>query len=146
MKTTELQLADLRAIPENTPIVMVNLLRYRQAAAYVGRAAPAGVHSGREAYFQGYIPAFQKLAEALGGEAAEMKPLYLGASVAGLVLPPEERWDDVGIISYPNIAAFRSIVASEAYAREAAPHRLAALEDWRLIATVPIELLSPPRS
>lgn len=135
MKTTELQLTNLREIPENRPVVMVNLLRYRQEAAYAG-AAPPGVRSGREAYAQGYIAAFKKIAATIGGRAAEMHPLYFGAVVAGLVLPPEERWDDVGIISYPDVATFRRIVESEAYAREAAPHRLAALEDWRLIATV----------
>jgi hypothetical protein len=135
MKTIELPLSNLREIPENTPVVMLNLLRYRQEAAYPG-AAPAGVRSGRDAYYQCYIPTFMKLAAATGGRAAEMRPLFLGAAVAGLVLPPDERWEEVALISYPDIAAFRIIVESEAYAREAAPHRLAALEDWRLIATV----------
>src|SRR6185369_13256948 len=120
------------AIPENTPVVMLNLLRYRKEAAYHGSARPPGVRTGREAYYEGYIPTFRKLAAAIGGRAAEMRPLYFGAAVAGLVVPGDERWDDVALISYPDVAAFRSIVESEAYAREALPHRLAALDDWRL--------------
>jgi type IV secretory pathway protease TraF len=135
MKTIGLPLERLRDIPENTPVVMVNLLRYRREVAYA--EAPDGVTTGRDAYYRGYIPTFLKIVGALGGAAAEVRPLYVGAVVTGLVVAGDERWDDAAIVSYPNIATFRAIVESEVYRREAQPHRLAALEDWRLLATVP---------
>ncbi len=136
MQTTELNprnlLSALPAIPEDTPIVMLNLLRYREQANY-GDLREFGSRSGREAYFQGYVPAFGAIA-ARSENTKSVRPIFLGAVLAGLVGPADERWDDVALVEYPNIAAFRSVVESPEYARDAAPHRKAALENWRLIA------------
>lgn len=60
--------------------------------------------------------------------------------LARLVAPPDEQWDDIAIVEYPNFAAFRRVVESSDYKTEATPHRKAALEDWRLIATTRMEL------
>lgn len=116
------------SIPARQPVVMLNLLRYRQQADY-----PDGVIeplSGREAYHQRYVPAFGKLASAIPG----IQVLFLGAFQAGIVLAPEETWDEIALVEYPDLDAFRSIVESEDYRVDAEPHRKAALEDWRLIA------------
>jgi hypothetical protein len=117
-----------RAIPPGQPVYMLNLLRYRAYARYEDGfdAAPC---SGREAFHERYRPAFRRLAAG--------KPLvrmFSGPVLASLVGPQGERWDEAAINEYGDFAAFRSIVDTETYRREAAPHRHAALEDFRLFA------------
>ena len=117
-----------RAIPSGQPIYMLNLLRYRAQAHYEDGfdAAPC---SGREAFDERYRPAFRRLAAG--------KPLVRVLSVpllASLVGSPSERWDEVALNEYGDFATFRSIVDTEIYRREVAPHRHAALEDFRLFA------------
>lgn len=116
------------AIPENVPVLMLNLLRYKEHATYEKDMPPC---SGREAYLQRYVPAFINLAADSG-----FKPFFTGDSLASLVAPADEIWDNVALIEYPSFAAFRAIVESDVYKSEVLPHRLAALEDWRLIVTV----------
>ena len=122
------------AIPEDCPVVMVNLLRYKERADY-GGTSDLGPCSGREAYFGRYLPAFAKVAAGI-----PFKLLYAGTVFAAVAAPAGERWDDVAVVEYPSLAAFRRVVESAEYAAEAAPHRRAALEDWRLVATVKMEL------
>ena len=117
-----------RAIPPGQPVYMLNLLRYRAYARYEEGfdAAPC---SGREALHDRYRPAFRRLAAG--------KPLvrmFAGPVLASLVGQQGERWDEAAINEYGDFAVFRSIVDTEAYRREAAPHRHAALEDFRLFA------------
>ena len=136
MQTTELDPQNIAAaakvIPENTPIVMLNLLRYKQHATY-GDRTDFGSRSGRQAYLQSYVPAFNEIA-ARSESTKSIRPIFLGAMLACLVGPTDELWDDVVLVEYPSFAAFRSIAESLEYKRDAAPHRKAALEDWRLIA------------
>ena len=115
-------------IPDGQPVVMLNLLRYRQQAAYADQQAEP--LSGREVYHQRYVPAFGRLASAIPG----VQVLFLGAVQAGIVIGLEEIWDEVALVEYPSLEAFRSIVESQDYHAKADPHRKAALEDWRLIA------------
>ncbi|MGY4623635.1 hypothetical protein [Bradyrhizobium sp. USDA 4486] len=117
-----------RAIPPGQPIYMLNLLRYRAYARYEDGfdAAPC---SGREALHERYRPAFRRLAAG--------KPLvrmFSGPVLTSLVGSPGERWDEAAINEYGDFATFRSIVDTEVYRREVAPHRHAALEDFRLFA------------
>ena len=115
-------------------IFMLNLLRYHDRADYADAAGFAPC-SGREAYFQRYVPAFGKLAEGTG-----IRPFWVGSVLAGIVAPVGEQWDDVAIVEYPSFNAFRTLVESDAYRKEADPHRAAALADWRLIATSKADL------
>lgn len=118
------------SIPSNTPIVMLNLLRYKADAGYDKNSA-APFATGREAYFKGYIPAFNKLAANAG-----VQPLYIGEAMVNLVAKADEKWDNIALIAYPDFETFRSIIEHPDYSTFAAPHRLAALEDWRLIVSV----------
>ena len=115
-------------VPPGQPFYMLNLLRYRAHARYEDGfdAAPC---SGREAFNERYRPAFRRLANG--------KPLVRMFSVpvlASLVGSLGERWDEAAINEYGDFATFRSIVDTETYRREVAPHRHAALEDFRLFA------------
>ena len=111
---------------------MLNLLRYKKHADY-GDRTDFGDRSGREAYFQSYVPAFGQIA-ARSEATKSVRPVFIGAVLACLVGPTDELWDDAALVEYPSLAAFRSIVESSDYQRDAAPHRKAALENWRLIA------------
>ncbi len=131
MKTvdpTRAALAELAALPQDKPVVMLNLLRYRDAAAYPPEAAfdPC---SGREAYRR-YSRTAVKQVAAVGGEV-----VWAGAAMLGVIAPPDERWDDVLLVRYPSVAAFLDMLGTPDY-QAATVHRTAALEDSRLIATM----------
>lgn len=125
------------SIPDEAPCVMLNLLRYRERADY-GEKSDAPACSGREAYFKRYVPAFGRLA------AAGIAPVWIGRVAAALVAPTNEHWDDVALVRYPSFRAFRDLVESDAYREQAQPHRLAALAEWRLIASVEMSMPDAP--
>jgi hypothetical protein len=88
------------------------------------------------------VPAFQSIAASID---EGIQPFWFGAPVAHLIGPQDipgsshavaEEWHTAALIRYPNFQAFRDVTESERYEKEGIPHRLAALEDWRLIATV----------
>jgi hypothetical protein len=116
-------------LPADQPVLMLNLLRYRDQALYLSDTELPAC-SGREAYFTRYVPAFRKLAAGQG-----IAPHWLGSAKAVLVGAEDERWDDVALVRYPDFTTFRRIASSTEYRRDAEPHRLAALTDARLIAT-----------
>ncbi|WP_221393658.1 hypothetical protein [Dyadobacter sp. NIV53] len=120
-------------IPENTPFIMLNLLRFKTKAYYASEQDHAPC-SGQEAYLSRYIPAFNKAA--IAEDVADIQINFIGSVVGHLVSPTDEHWDIVALVEYPSFAAFRKISESRIYMEEAEHHRVAALEDWRLIATV----------
>ena len=111
------------------PVYMVNMVRFRDRADYRGESELPPC-SGREAYFQRYAPAFNKVAR------DEDYGLFWVGNVRGVLVGAEgEHWDDIVIVRYSSFAALRRILESAAYEQEAAPHRRAALADWRFIVT-----------
>ncbi len=111
--------------PEATPVVMMNLLRFKAAADYPdGAAEPC---PGAEAYGR-YGLAVEPQIEASGGSV-----LWRGSQAGMLIGPQDKDWHLVVLVKYPSAAAFLDMVSSEAY-RAIALHRTAALEDSRLIA------------
>ena len=112
-------------LPAHAPVCMLNLLRFR----------PNG---GRDRYFGDYVAAFRAIMRDKGIDG--IAPVWSG-SVVGMVAGPDgEKWDAVLIVRYPSLAAFRAIVESDAYRDNAAPHRIGALIDWRLIAQTEVPL------
>ena len=112
---------------DGKPIVMINLLRYREQAAYPPdfKAEPC---SGREAYGR-YAEVALKMVAAVGG-----RPLWAGSVSGSVIAPDTEAWDDAALVQYPSRAAFARMIARPDY-QEVVVHRTAALEDSRLIAT-----------
>lgn len=135
MRTVEIEPTDLQAvlgaIPEQTPVVMLNLLRYRERANYGGRTDIEDC-SGRDAYHQRYVPAMASTVAAEG-----IRLFWAGTALARVVGPVDERWHEILLVEYPSFAAFRRLIENSKYEAETAPHRRAALEDWRLIAMTP---------
>lgn len=124
----ELQVA-AEALADAGPVFMVNMVRYRDEAAYDadGTQPPC---TGREAYFHRYAPAFNAVAR------GEDYGLFWVGNVHGVLVGADgEAWDDIVIVRYASFAVLRRILESPAYAEKAAPHRRAALADWKFIVT-----------
>lgn len=109
------------------PIVMINLLRYRERAAYPPDF-DAEACSGREAY-QRYGEVASRTVSSVGG-----RMVWLGSVQATVIAPEGEQWHDAILVEYPSREAFLGMIARPDY-QAAAPHRTAALADSRLIAS-----------
>ena len=121
------QLAPLADSSKPGPIAMVNLVKFREKAAYPdGR--PDDV-SGREAYMR-YAAAMQPIVEGAGGRF-----LFTGDVEALVLGDADELWDAVGIVEYPSRAVFHRIATSPEV-QEIGVHREAGLEGQLLILTV----------
>lgn len=110
------------------PVVMLNLLRFRALADYSAwpELAPPSPISGRAA-FERYVAHTLPFLHASGGEL-----LFAGEGDALLVGPAEERWDMTMLIRHRDAATFLGF-ASHAPYLAGLGHRLAALEDARLL-------------
>ena len=126
-------LAAERMVARDTPIAMLNLVTYNPVALYEDPSVKAC--TGREAYLQRYAPAFREVAAAenVGG----ISVLYLGSVAASIIAPPDQHWDAIALVRYPNFAALRKVIESPLYKAQAEPHRKAALRAWQFVVTVP---------
>lgn len=116
-------------MPGDTPILMLNLLRFNDRATY-DADGPHASCSGREAYARYSRTALGKV-KGVGGEVQVMADVHLA-----LIAPKEEQWDLLLLVRYPSSAAFLSMLSDPEY-QAATVHRSAALADSRLIATTP---------
>jgi uncharacterized protein (DUF1330 family) len=111
-----------KALPRDTPILMLNLVRLREHAAYpdgrTGTGAEAYAWYGRES-----LPVFKRV----GGSIS-----WRGRPEQVLIGPADERWDIAFIARYPSAAAFLEMVTDPDY-KLAVIHRQAAVDDSRLI-------------
>ena len=117
------QFEAFKALPRDVPILMLNLIRYRDQADYGD--GPAGI-SGAEAYRR-YGKASAPIFARVGGSI-----VWRGQPEVVLTGPVDERWDAAFIARYPSAAAFLEMVTDADY-REAVRHRTAAVRDSRLI-------------
>lgn len=113
------------------PVVMLNLLRFRDTADYSDHPelAPPAPITG-EAAFRCYIDHTRPHLERSGGEI-----LFLGDGGPFLIGPPEERWDLVLLIRQNSLQDFLAFSSNEDYLAGLG-HRTAALEDSRLLPVV----------
>ena len=126
------QLQRLRddAAPDG-PIVMVNLLKFRDRARYPdGRDAHL---SGRDAYMR-YGREVAKLIEAIGG-----KVVFTGDVTFLTIGIVEGLWDEVALAQYPSRSQFLRMTVSPEW-RAIEVHREAGLEGQLNIETVPSTL------
>lgn len=117
------------SMPADTPILMLNLLRFREAADYPLDSGHSPC-SGREAYRRYSRTALAKV-QGVGGKVE-----LLAAAQVALIAPDNEQWSELLLVSYPSKAAFLSMLADPEY-RAATIHRTAALADSRLIGCLP---------
>ena len=125
------QLAALAALADPPePLVMLNLLRFRDQAGYP-EGFDAEPCTGAHAYRRYSAQAAPQLA-AVGGRV-----VWMGTGGLSVIAPEDEPWDDVLLVEYPSRDAFLRMIATPAY-QAALPHRRAALLDSRLIASRPV--------
>ena len=126
---TKERFAQFRADHRPGPIHMLNLVRFREHAAYpdgrVATGAEAYAAYGRESG-----PVFARL----GGRI-----VWRGGFELMLIGPEAERWDECFIAEYPSVAAFVAMIRDPVY-REAVKHRQAGVLDPRLIRLKPTAL------
>ena len=114
-------------LPRDTPIHMLNLIRFRDLAEYPeGHPMHGKGLSGREAYAI-YKQGFQRLVAQDGAAMVWEAPLE--CTVTG----PAGEWDEAFVMGYPNSGLFMAMVKNEEYVRDVVPHRTAALADSRLL-------------
>jgi len=111
-----------KALPRDTPILMLNLIRLRTQAAYQDGRSATGAEA-YAAYSRESGPVFKRL----GGRI-----VWRGRPEQVLIGPLDERWDIAFIARYPNAGAFLAMVTDADY-RVAVVHRQAAVDDSRLI-------------
>lgn len=131
MQPTSDQMSAFAADPHDSPIVMINLLKFREKATYPAEAAEAAENlSGVEAY--------QRYGEGLASFHADpnvgLEILYAG-SVARFFIG-EGDWDQVLVVRYPSRKHLLAMVSSETY-QAAHRHREAGLLHQDLIETRP---------
>ena len=109
-------------LPEDTPVVMLNLLKFKDRVTETGLS---GAESYKE-YMRQAAPFFAK---------ADAEILFLGKPQTMLIGPEDEDlWDKVLIIKYNTISGFLGMVQAEGYPSHL---RAQALEDSRLIHCKP---------
>ena len=117
LRPNPIQLAEF-ALGDDDPILMVNLLKFKDKAEYEdGRATNL---TGREAY-EIYVTETREHLADVGAE------LILGGEVNGLLLGEvEELWDAFGVARYPSRKAMIVMARNPAYI-ESEKHRAAGL-------------------
>lgn len=121
----------LETLPPDQPVVMLNLLRFHDRAAYAD-TDQAESCSGREAYKRYSQTSLQTIA-AVGGRV-----IFGGKAHEALIGPQEECWHQAFLVQYPSPACFRAMMAMPQY-QACVHHRTAALADSRLIPLSPFQ-------
>lgn len=110
------------------PIVMLNLLRFRETADYSAtpELAPPTPISGAAA-FQRYIEHTLPHLRETGGDL-----LFVGDGGSWLIGPSDERWDMAMLVRQRSVESFLGFASHDPYLAGIG-HRTAALEDARLL-------------
>lgn len=117
------QIQQLLTGPADTPVVMVNLLRFRDRAG-----APDQGRSGAEAYAL-YGEPMRRIVEERGGRF-----LWMGRVDSFVIGVSDTPFDAVALVEHPSRRVFVEIV-NDPRVREIGAHRAAGLEGQWLIAT-----------
>jgi uncharacterized protein (DUF1330 family) len=127
----ELNEAFVRSLPDNGPVVMVNLLRFKKKST-------DGNGSGWNAY-QRYSKAISPLLKGVGGTI-----LWAGdAEGAAYGDLSAKQWEFVVLVRYPSRKAFLAMVTSLEYA-QANMHRENGVDDHLILATTETYSKFPP--
>ena len=118
-----------KSLPRDEPVMMLNMLKFRDKAAYEdGREA-----TGAEAYAE-YGRSSGPIFERVGGEI-----IWRGRPEVMVIGPADKQWDMMFIARYPTAGAFLEMVTDPDY-RIAVKHRQAAVLDSRLIRTADVPM------
>jgi uncharacterized protein (DUF1330 family) len=118
-----LNVGNLEAMARDEPVVMVNLMRFRERSL-------DGDGSGWDAYLR-YSALTVPMIKARGGTL-----LWTG-NARGVALGAENgnQWDYVALVYYPSVAAFIDMMTSAEYENRSDPHRRNGCAEHVIIAT-----------
>jgi uncharacterized protein (DUF1330 family) len=123
MGVEHLNITGLGALDPQSPVVMVNLMRFHPRAL-------DGDGSGWDAYLR-YSALTVPMIKARGGTL-----LWTGdAKAVALGVPDAHRWDYLALVYYPTVAAFLEMMTSADYETRCDPHRRNGCADHLIIAT-----------
>lgn len=123
-----------KSLPRDTPINMLNLIQYRDLAAYPDGHDHAGKGwTGARAYEE-YGATSAAIFERLGGQI-----VWRGRFETVLTGPADERWDAAFVAAYPNAGAFLAMVTDPDY-KLAVVNRQAAVATSRLVRFAPLAI------
>src|SRR5712675_680445 len=118
-----LNVKGLQALDPLAPVVMVNLMRFRERSL-------DGDGSGWDAYLR-YSALTVPMIKARGGTL-----LWTGdAKAVALGEPGGNQWDYLALVHYPDVAAFIDMMTSDDYERLCDPHRRNGCEAHVIICT-----------
>ena len=123
MAVNLLNVKGLRAFDPSAPVVMVNLMRFRERSL-------DGDGSGWDAYLR-YSALTVPMIKARGGTllwTGNAKAVALGAEQAN-------QWDYLALVHYPDVAAFIDMMTSADYETRCDPHRKNSCADHVIICT-----------
>ena len=118
------QFEAFKALPRDIPVMMLNLLKFRDKAAYEDGREVTGAEA-YAAYGRETAPVFKRV----GGEI-----IWRGKPEVMLIGPQDKQWDMIFIARYPTAGALLEMVTDPDY-QAAVRHRRAAVLDSRLIRT-----------
>ena len=116
--------------PGSGPVVMLNLLRFRETAVFPEGKAPDAPMTGREAY-RAYMKFTAPFIEEVGSEV-----IFSGQADHFLIGPEAEGWDMVLLVRHPSKEVFLQFAQHEGYLKTMY-YRTAALADSRLLPITP---------
>ncbi|MEL7003287.1 MAG: DUF1330 domain-containing protein [Bacteroidota bacterium] len=118
LSVNEDQIKAFAALPDNEPVIMLNLVKYKDIVEETGLTG----EQAYQQYMEKASPFFIK---------ANAEILFFGRPISMLIGPVhEEMWDDVLVVKYNKPMDFLAMVQAEGYP---AHLRAQALKDSRLI-------------
>jgi uncharacterized protein (DUF1330 family) len=118
-----LNIEGLRELEHRGPVVMVNLMRFRERSL-------DGNGSGWDAYLR-YSALTVPMIKARGGTL-----LWTGNAEAVALGPQQgQQWDYMALVYYPDVAAFIDMMTSADYESRCDPHRRNGCAEHVIIAT-----------
>ena len=118
-----LNVKGLQALDPLAPVVMVNLMRFRECSL-------DGDGSGWDAYLR-YSALTVPMIKARGGTL-----LWTGdAKAVALGIEAGNTWDYLALVYYPDVAAFIDMMTSKDYETRCDPHRTNGCDEHVIIAT-----------
>ena len=113
----------VRGLPDTGPVVMINLVRFRETSL-------DGDGSGWDAYLR-YSALTVPMIKARGGTL-----LWTGdAKAVALGQQDGNQWDYLALVYYPTVAAFIDMMTSKDYEQRCDPHRTNGYAEHVIIAT-----------
>ena len=123
-----------KSLPRDTPLNMLNLVRFHNLAVYPDGHEHAGKGWTGACAYQEYGATSGPIFQRVGGSI-----VWRGKFETVLTGPADEHWDTAFIAHYPHAGAFLEMVTDPEY-KLAVVNRQAAVSTSRLIRFAPLEI------